>query len=47
MAFASNALRNPDLTPDMNARFELLVFIAGVFEAAQKGKRLDWVAASQ
>jgi hypothetical protein len=43
VAFAANALRNPDLTPDMKVHFELMVFIAGVFDAAVKRKRLGCV----
>jgi hypothetical protein len=38
-AFAANGLqRNPDLTPDMKSHFELIVFVAWVFEALRSAR---------
>jgi len=38
-AFAAQALqRNPDLTPDVKAHFELIVFVAWVFEALRSAR---------
>jgi hypothetical protein len=40
-AFAANALRNQDLSPDLRPSFEMMALVGWLVDAAAKGKSLD------
>jgi hypothetical protein len=40
VAFATNALRNPDLGPDQRAHLAVVALVGGVFDAVEKQKAL-------